>query len=48
MPVIRQRHSQKPAEARLRVEQMFPAFSKRLELFAREESEGWDVWGNEV
>lgn len=40
-------HSKKPQEIRRRIEQMFPTYSK-LELFAREKSEGWDVWGNEV
>lgn len=40
-------HSAKPAEVRSRIEQMFPTQSK-LELFARERVDGWEVWGNEV
>lgn len=43
----RGRHSEKPAEIRQRIEQMFPAH-KRIELFARESVDGWDCWGNEV
>ena len=39
------RHSEKPKEIRTMIE----VFGKdRLELFARTETEGWDVWGNEV
>ena len=41
------RHSQKPNEIRRRIELLFPE-SNRIELFAREKTEGWDVWGNEV
>jgi len=41
------RHSQKPDEFRKRIEQLFPK-SNRIELFARQKTEGWDVWGNEV
>lgn len=40
-------HSVKPAEARTRIEQMFPT-QKKLELFAREAAPGWSVFGNEV
>ena len=43
----RGKHSEKPVEARKRIERMFPTQSK-IELFARERVEGWDVWGNEV
>ena len=43
----RTRHSAKPSEVRKRIELMFPEQSK-IELFAREETEGWHVWGNEV
>lgn len=43
----RQKHSKKPEEARKRIEEMFPKSSK-IELFAREKSNGWDVFGNEV
>ena len=44
---MRGRHSAKPHEVRLRIEQMFPEQNK-IELFARERVEGWDAWGNEV
>lgn len=40
-------HSEKPKEIRNRIKKLFPK-SKRIELFAREKTEGWDVWGNEV
>lgn len=40
-------HSKKPDEVRKRIELMFPTQSK-IELFARQKTEGWDVWGNEV
>ena len=43
----RKKHSQKPQEVRTRIEVMFPDVS-RIELFARDNYEGWDVWGNEV
>jgi len=45
--VTRTFHSKKPEEVRKRIEQMFPKAS-RIELFARQTSPGWDVWGNEV
>lgn len=41
------RHSAKPEEIRRRIEQMFPTQNK-LEMFARQHPEGWDVWGDEV
>lgn len=44
---MRGRHSKKPDEIRKRIERMFPT-QKKLELFARETTEGWDVFGNEV
>ncbi len=43
----RGRHSQKPEEARKRIVQLMGDIP-RIELFAREKTEGWDVWGNEV
>lgn len=43
----RREHSRKPDGVRKRIEQMFPT-QKKIELFAREKVEGWDVWGNEV
>lgn len=42
-----QRHSQKPAEARGRIVELLGDIP-RIELFARERTPGWDVWGNEV
>ena len=44
---MRGKHSAKPAEVRKRIEEMFPEQNK-VELFAREAPEGWDVHGNEV
>ena len=41
------RHSEKPYEARKRIVELLGDVS-RIELFAREELEGWDCWGNEV
>jgi len=43
----RTKHSKKPEEVRKRIEQLFGDLP-RIELFAREKTEGWDVWGNEV
>lgn len=40
-------HSQKPNEVRTRIVQLMGDLS-RIELFAREKTDGWDVWGNEV
>lgn len=42
-----QRHSQKPDEVRKRIVQLMGNLP-RIELFAREKTPGWDVWGNEV
>lgn len=41
------RHSQKPEIAYQIIERLYPDVD-RLELFARNKREGWDVWGNEV
>lgn len=41
------KHSSKPEEVRLRIDKLFPSQSK-LELFARQKSDGWDIWGNEL
>jgi len=43
---MRGSHSAKPAEVRQRIERMFPGH-KKLEMFARVSTEGWDVFGNE-
>lgn len=40
-------HSSKPNEIRNRITEMFPTQNK-IELFARQKTSGWDVWGNEV
>lgn len=42
-----QRHSKKPKEAKERIVSLVGNLP-RIELFAREKHEGWDVWGNEV
>ena len=43
----RTKHSEKPDEARKRIEEMFPKQVK-IQLFSRQKYEGWDNWGNEV
>ena len=43
----RERHSKKPSEVRARIVELFGDVS-RIELFARQQTEGWDAWGNEV
>jgi N6-adenosine-specific RNA methylase IME4 len=40
-------HSKKPEETRARIIKLVGALP-RIELFAREKADGWDVWGNEV
>lgn len=40
-------HSKKPSEIRKRIDSMF-GNQKRIELFAREQFDSWDCWGNEV
>lgn len=40
-------HSRKPTEAYTMLEAMFPGKSK-IELFARNERDGWDSYGNEL
>lgn len=41
------RHSAKPPEVRERIIELFGDLP-RIELFARERVEGWDVWGDEI
>ena len=41
------RHSEKPNEVRERIVQLLGDIP-RIELFAREQVEGWDCWGDEV
>ena len=40
------KHSQKPPEMREMIEKV--SYAPYVELFAREETNGWDIWGNEV
>lgn len=40
-------HSKKPEEARKKIVALMGDIP-RIELFARKESPGWDIWGNEV
>lgn len=42
-----ERHSKKPDEARDRIVALMGDLP-RIELFARQETPGWEVWGNEV
>lgn len=42
----RGKHSEKPQKARDIIEKCFDG--NKIELFARQKTEGWDVWGNEV
>lgn len=42
-----QEHSKKPDEVRDRIIQLLGDLP-RIELFARQQVEGWDCWGNEV
>lgn len=39
-------HSRKPDEMRKMIEKV--SYEPRIKLFAREESPGWDIWGNEI
>lgn len=41
------RHSQKPQVAYEIIERLYP-FYNRLEMYARNERQDWDCWGNEV
>lgn len=42
-----ERHSKKPGEARDKIIALMGDLP-RIELFARQKSPGWDVWGNEI
>src|SRR3990167_10637532 len=44
---VREKHSQKPAIVREKIVE-FCGDLPRIELFAREKTKGWDVFGNEV
>lgn len=41
-----QRHSEKPQEFREIIKKLYPD-KKRIELFARQKADGFDVWGND-
>jgi len=43
----RREHSRKPDEIREKIIQLFGDLS-RIELFARQKTKGWNVWGNEI
>lgn len=43
--IKRTTHSRKPDEFRQMIDTLYPV-GERLEMFAREVHEGWDVWGN--
>ena len=43
--IERTEHSRKPKEFREMIDTLYPV-GDRLEMFARESVEGWDVWGN--
>jgi N6-adenosine-specific RNA methylase IME4 len=43
----RQEHSKKPDIVRNKIVQLCGDIP-RIELFARQKTEGWDAWGNEV
>ena len=40
-------HGKKPDEVRERIERLMGDVP-RIELFARQKADGWDVWGNEA
>lgn len=40
-------HSRKPDEVRDKIVELFGDLP-RIEMFARDRTEGWDVWGNEI
>ena len=50
MQIKAEKHSKKPEDFRRLIERATIKMSKqeRIELFARQKTPGWDVWGNEV
>jgi len=42
------RHSEKPCDFRMLIEGATKELNPRIELFARQQTPGWDCWGNEV
>lgn len=45
--IPRTKHSTKPEEFRVVIDTLYPE-GRRLELFARTHTEGWDTWGNDI
>lgn len=45
--ILRREHSRKPDEIYSYINRMYPQH-KKLELFARNKSDGWDVFGDQV
>jgi N6-adenosine-specific RNA methylase IME4 len=45
--IVRTSHSTKPLEIRMLIDTLYPE-GRRLELFARTHTPGWDVWGDAV
>ncbi len=45
--IEREEHSAKPEEFRRMIDELY-VDGRRIELFARSQSEGWDSWGNEA
>lgn len=43
-----EKHSKKPDEFRQMIEAVTSNLGNRIELFARNNHDGWDAWGNEV
>ena len=41
-------HSQKPDITRDKIKELMGGDQSYIELFARNTTPGWDVWGNEV
>lgn len=44
----RRKHSEKPHEIRTMINEIAPDDTKKIELFARIKTEGWDAWGNDI
>lgn len=42
------KHSQKPDVIRDKIKELMGMESSCIELFARNKTDGWDVWGNEI
>lgn len=45
--IPRTKHSQKPEEFRAYIDQLYP-HGKRIELFARKKTKGWEAYGNQA